>query len=352
MESDCTLGGTASLLRQFEAGQAYSRSRFPEWNHQLAWLPDSFGFSGGLPAICAATGVRWFLTHKLFWNATNPFPHRLFRWRHPSGAELLTLMSAPIGTDGDPIAMAQHLQQWQGATGLSEGLWLPGVGDHGGGPSREMLEQLQLWNGQPLCPSHQFGSLREFLGRLEPLAAQLPIWRDELYLELHRGCATSRPDQKRHNRSLERLLREADLAEALLGAAPTAGGEAAAGEEEWRCLLFQQFHDILPGTSIPEVFEQAESSWRTARRRSRQRRDRALAGLAPGPSKAGGGPPRHWWVGQLLPAPAASAMVERVLRLPAPAPGHQWQGPLGPLPWQPCPSGGQWVQLPMGSGVE
>ena len=352
VESDCTLGGTASLLRQFEAGQAYSQSRFPEWNHQLAWLPDSFGFSGGLPAICAATGVRWFLTHKLFWNATNPFPHRLFRWRHPSGAELLALMTAPIGTDGDPIAMARHLQQWQGATGLSEGLWLPGVGDHGGGPSREMLAQLQLWNGQPLCPSHQFGSLREFLGRLEPLAAQLPIWRDELYLELHRGCATSRPDQKRHNRSLERLLREADLAEALLGAAPAAGGEAAAGEEEWRCLLFQQFHDILPGTSIPEVFEQAESSWRTARRRSRQRRDRALAALAPGPAKGGDGSPRHWWVGQLWPAPAATAMGERVLRLPAPAPGHQWQGPLGPLPWQPCPSGGQWVQLPIGSGVE
>ncbi|MEA5441821.1 alpha-mannosidase, partial [Cyanobium gracile UHCC 0281] len=270
VESDCVLLSTASLLRQFQEGQDYSQRTFPEWSHRLAWLPDSFGFAAGLPALAAATGVRWFCTHKLAWNATNPFPHRLFRWRSRCGAEVLALMTAPIGTDGDPVAMERYRLQWQQASGCADALWLPGVGDHGGGPTAEMLEQLELWQGQPVAAGQRHGSLRAYLDPLESLAGELPVWRDELYLELHRGCATSRPDQKRHNRTLERLLREADLAAALF-AQPA---EAAA--DDWRSLLFQQFHDILPGTSIPEVFEQAEPEWRGARRRAARRRDRAL----------------------------------------------------------------------------
>merc|ERR1712091_811120 len=117
-----------------------------------------------------------------------------------------------------------------------------------------MLEQLRLWEQQPQAVTQQPGTVREFLADLEPATEHLPVWRDELYLELHRGCATSRPDQKRHNRTLERLLRETDTASALL---------ALFGQEapwsDWRPLLFQQFHDILPGTSIPEVFDQAKT---------------------------------------------------------------------------------------------
>ncbi|MFM8258685.1 MAG: alpha-mannosidase, partial [Vulcanococcus sp.] len=128
VESDCVLISTASLLRQFQLGQAYSRRTFPEWPHALCWLPDSFGFAAGLPAVAAATGVRWFCTHKLAWNATNPFPHRLFRWRSRCGSEVLALITAPIGTDGDPLAMAHYRGQWQAAHGVAEALWLPGVG--------------------------------------------------------------------------------------------------------------------------------------------------------------------------------------------------------------------------------
>lgn len=345
VESDCTLLGSSSLLRQFSEGQAYSRKTFPEWEHNLAWLPDSFGFSAGLPAVCAATGVRWFLTHKLFWNAINPFPHRLFRWQHPSGSSVLTLMSAAIGSDADPLAMANYSREWQQATGVAEALWLPGVGDHGGGPSREMLDQLALWQGQPLAAGHQFGTMRSYLAKLEPLASQLPVWRDELYLELHRACATSRPDQKRHNRSLERLLREVDVAEALASASNPANEPIhTAGEKEWRCLLFQQFHDILPGTSIPAVFEQAERQWCSARRASRQRRDQALGRLLP----LSAGFSKQWWVGQLLPSKAGN----RVLKMPKPTTGHSWWGPQGPLLSQAAKTGGCWLQLPFGAGVE
>ncbi|MCP9859500.1 MULTISPECIES: alpha-mannosidase [unclassified Cyanobium] len=344
VESDCVLLSTSSLLRQFQEGQHYSRRTFPEWSHRLAWLPDSFGFAAGLPALAAATGVRWFCTHKLAWNATNPFPHRLFRWRSRCGAEVLALMTAPIGSDGDPVAMERYRLQWQQASGCADALWLPGVGDHGGGPTAEMLEQLELWQGQPVAAGQRHGTLRAYLDPLESLAGQLPVWRDELYLELHRGCATSRPDQKRHNRSLERLLREADLAAALF-AQPAEAVEASEGD--WRSLLFQQFHDILPGTSIPEVFEQAEPQWRNARRGAARRRDRALGRCLDGGAPAGAA--EAWCAMQLQPLPAQP----RTLRLPA---GDWWlAGTDGDgerrLGGQPAPGGGQWLQIPGIEGV-
>jgi len=346
VETDCVLISTASLLRQFQLGQAYSHRTFPEWRHELCWLPDSFGFAAGLPAVAAATGVRWFCTHKLAWNATTPFPHRLFRWRSRCGRELLALMTAPIGTDGDPLAMERYRGQWQAATGVAEALWLPGVGDHGGGPTEEMLQQLELWQQQPLACPQRHGTLRDYLRGLEPLAAQLPIWRDELYLELHRGCATSRPDQKRHNRSLECLLRQADQARALLALlAPAAPLPAAA---DWTTLLFQQFHDILPGTSIPEVFEQAEPQWRAARRQARQLRDQALqaalaaAGAVAAPARDAS--QELWWLVDLLPAAAAPL----TLRLP---PGRWTLADGVELPRQSAASGGDWVQLSAPAGV-
>jgi alpha-mannosidase len=196
----------------------------------------------------------------------------------------------------------------------------------------------------------------------------LPVWRDELFLELHRGCATSRPDQKRHNRSLERLLREAELAQVLAGdGVPGAlvplglpQGEVGPGEfgsglplpgspapeaVDWRPLLFQQFHDILPGTAIPEVYDQAESQWRAARRRARCQRDLALAaalGSPPGPVPGG----QAWAVVQLQPLSAAP----RTLRLPA-GPWTPWDQEA-PLASQDAPGGGQWVQLPPLAGIE
>jgi alpha-mannosidase len=348
VECDCVLIGTLSLLRQFQEGQWFSRAAFPEWTHPVAWLPDSFGFSAGLPPVAAATGVRWFCTHKLAWNGSNPFPHRLFRWRGRCGKEVLALMTAPIGTDGDPVAMERYRLAWQKVTGVGDALWLPGVGDHGGGPTLEMLEQLALWQGRDGTAPQQHGTLRAYLSRLEPLAPTLPVWRDELYLELHRGCATSRPDQKRHNRTLERLLREADTALALLASA--GGGDRSGSPQpeptDWRPLLFQQFHDILPGTSIPEVFEQAEPQWRGARRCASRARDRALMGALAAPGAAAGssaGAAATWAVVQLHPLPAEPLC----LRLPA----GRWSQAGRPLPSQPAADGGVWLQLQSPAGV-
>ena len=331
VETDCVLVSTASLWQQFAVGQAFSQRAFPEWEHHLAWLPDSFGFSAGLPSVARQNGVRWFCTHKLAWNATNPFPHRLFRWRGRDGSELLSLMLPPIGRRGDPRDMLEEQLHWQQQTGVDQALWIPGVGDHGGGPTQEMLEQMQLWDGAPQALPRRSGSLRLYLEELEPLAPQLPVWRDELYLELHRGCATSRPDQKRHNRTLERLLREGNTVAALL----QLNGQTAVASD-WCSLLFQQFHDILPGTSIPEVFDQAEPVWRRARREARQQRDGGLKALLAGDAGS-------WvWMGW---QPLAS--WSPLLRLPA----GGWVAHGTRLAQQPCPSGGVWVQLPRQQGI-
>jgi len=345
VETDCVLVSTASLSRQFTLGQEDSQRRFPEWRHELAWLPDSFGFAAGLPAVAVASGVRWFCTHKLAWNATNRFPHRLFRWRSRGGAEVLALMLPAIGTDADPVAIAQEQRAFQAATGVEQAIWLPGVGDHGGGPTAEMLEQLRLWEGQPQAVTQQPGTLRAYLDHLEPWRSTLPVWRDELYLELHRGCATSRPDQKRHNRSLERLLREAELAAALLGARADRLVPNHAQDSDWRPLLFQQFHDILPGTSIPEVFEQAEPIWCEARRRAVRCRDQLLGHLLASNEEGLDSDPhrsRWTWCG-LQPL----AYWSPLLRLPK---GH-WSSGGQSLPGQVAPSGGVWVQLPSSEGV-
>ena len=333
VETDCVLVSTASLWNQFALGQDDSRRRFPEWTHELAWLPDSFGFSAGLPAVASATGVRWFCTHKLAWNADNPFPHRLFRWRARGRSELHSLMLPPIGRRADPVEMLDEQRAWHQATGLEAALWIPGVGDHGGGPTEELLEQIELWEGQAAALPTRAGTVREFLAELEQGDQAWPVWRDELFLELHRGCATSRPDQKRHNRTLERLLREADAVSALLA---IAGRDS--GSSDWRPLLFQQFHDILPGTSIPEVFDQAEPVWRSARRQARQERDRRLARL-PRPEDAAA--VWSWWGLQPL------AFWSPLVRLPA----GSWSTDAVSLPQQNAAAGGTWVQLPRQHGI-
>jgi len=212
-----------------------------------------------------------------------------------------------------------------------------------------MLEQLDLWRQQAAAAPQRPGTLRDYLAGLEPLAPQLPVWRDELFLELHRGCATSRPDQKRHNRSLERLLREAELAQVLAGdrgGGTLAPGAAAQEPVDWRPLLFQQFHDILPGTAIPAVYDQAEPQWRAARRRARRQRDQALRAALGSPPQGAAQGGEAWAVVQLQPLIAAP----RTLRLPA-GPWTAWNQET-PLASQDAPGGGQWVQLPPLAGIE
>ncbi|RZM75457.1 alpha-mannosidase [Leptolyngbya iicbica] len=303
-----TLGGE-SLARQILYGQRYAQSRFGQMS-AIAWLPDSFGFSWQLPQLLKLGGVDYFATQKLRWNEATPFPHSLFEWQGLDETRITSLTLPPIGSDIDAPQMASYAAEWEAKTGLTEMLWLPGMGDHGGGPTRDMLERARRWADSPFFPELRFDTPLNHLQRLtagtetvdstnrpltanggsssqaatsptgEATATPLPVWNDELYLELHRGCYTVHADQKWYNRRCEDALREAELYSAIAQMLGHFAYPQAALETAWKRVLFNQFHDILPGTAIPEVFETTNPDWQAAYDAAQGIRTDALAAIA------------------------------------------------------------------------
>ncbi|MBF2025576.1 MAG: alpha-mannosidase, partial [Oscillatoriales cyanobacterium C42_A2020_001] len=291
IEPELNLISGESIARQVLYGQRYIQEKFGKIC-PIAWVPDTFGFTWQLPQILKQGGVDYFVTQKLRWNDTTKFPYEVFQWRAPDGTQILSLMSAPIGEFIDPVKMANFAWELEQKTGLQTSLWLPGVGDHGGGPTRDMLEVARRWQESPFFPQMEFGTALEYLEEIRsqksevrnqkitthsptlplshsptlPLShSPLPIWNSELYLEYHRGCYTTHADQKQNNRQAENLLYEAELGAAL--ASITAGATYPKAELEnlWKKVLFNQFHDILPGSSITPVFEEANEVWESVK---------------------------------------------------------------------------------------
>ncbi|MEL7315873.1 MAG: alpha-mannosidase, partial [Cyanobacteria bacterium J06559_3] len=328
VEPELNVIGGESLARQILYGQRYVRSRFGQVS-AIAWLPDSFGFSWQLPQLLSQGGIRCFATQKLRWNDTTTFPHSLFWWEGLDGTRMLSLTLPPIGSDIAPEQMATHGADWEANTGLPEMLWLPGMGDHGGGPTRDMLEKARRWADSPFFPKLRFTSVEEYVGVREqgkaaaggageaepevrsqksearsqntafripnsefripspttlppflPSSLPLPTWKDELYLELHRGCYTTHADQKWFNRRCEQALVEAEVFASLAQIQGIFDYPKADLETAWKQVLFNQFHDILPGTAIPEVFETANEAWQSAYRTAAKVRTAALGAIA------------------------------------------------------------------------
>jgi len=281
IEPDCVLPSGESLVRQLLYGQLYVEQELGVQN-RVAWLPDSFGFCNQLPQILKQAGVDYFVTEKLLWNDTTQFPHQLFNWRSPDGTEITSYMSARIGTQIAPVQMADYAVGWEAATGEGRSLWLPGVGDHGGGPTREMLETAERWQDSPFFPQMDFATVHDYLDGVISRTdeAQIPRWDQDLYLEYHRGCYTSHADQKQYNRESEALLYEAELWSSLATLALGADYPKAEIEALWKRVLFNQFHDILPGSSIPEVFKDADRDWKLVLKQGREMRERALRVIA------------------------------------------------------------------------
>lgn len=296
IEPEMNLISGESIARQLLYGQRYYQERFGQTT-KVAWLPDTFGFCATLPQFLKLADIDYFVTQKLDWNDTNKFPYPLFWWESVDGSRVLSLMSNPIGEGIEPVKIATYGANWEAKTGLLEHLWLMGVGDHGGGPSRDMLETIKRWqldinyansyskkapisnfsetpisSKSPLAFPHlQFTKAIDYLEQIAEevksleispeMSSSLPIWRDELYLEFHRGCYTTHADQKYYNRYCEGLLYEVEL---LASIATLSTGKIYPQElitKLWQQVLFNQFHDILPGTSIPEVFVTANQEW-------------------------------------------------------------------------------------------
>ncbi|WP_204105437.1 MULTISPECIES: alpha-mannosidase [Spirulina sp. CCY15215] len=266
VEPEVNLPSGESLVRQLLYGQRYTREKFGEIS-KVAWLTDSFGFCWQLPQILKQAGIEYFVTQKLRWNDSTEFPHELFWWQSPDGTKLLTLMSPPNITgvmDTNPITITNFAVDWEKKTGIKDVFWLPGVGDHGGGPTRDMLEVKQRWDSSPFFPKIEFTTAKQYLDSLHDSPTILPTWNDELYLELHRGIYTTHADQKYFNRRCEGLLYEAELFATLAKIINNSDYPQTAIENAWKQVLFNQFHDILPGTSIPEVFVTANQEWKEA----------------------------------------------------------------------------------------
>jgi alpha-mannosidase len=277
VEPELNLVSGESLVRQVLYGQRYLQEKFGAIN-QVAWLPDSFGFCGQLPQILKQGGVEYFVTQKLRWNDSTQFPHEVFWWRSPDRSQILSVNSAPIGEGIDPVKMAEYAWEWEAKTGVSSSMWLPGMGDHGGGPTRDMLQVARRWQQSPFFPQMKFGTMLEFVEKLA--AAELPSWDEDLYLEFHRGCYTTHADQKRRNRRCEELLYEAELFSAIATLSARATYPKAAIETAWKKVLFNQFHDILPGSAIPEVYVDADCAWNEVEQTGNQLRNEALNAIA------------------------------------------------------------------------
>ena len=261
VESDTLMPTGEALARQLLYGQRYFERRFGAI-HRVGWLPDCFGFAPALPQLYALAGIDAFFTTKTNWNETNRFPHDLFWWEGLDGTRLLThtFFNEQGGYNG-VFAPATTLAVWRHYRGKQrhrEGLLTLGYGDGGGGTTSEMLARQRAAELLPVLPRTRFGRVEDYFAELHESARRerLPVWSGEIYLELHRGTLSSQGRTKRLHRRAERALLAAEVTGALLA---LRGDELPPSlEPQWRELLKNQFHDILPGSSIGEVYEQAE----------------------------------------------------------------------------------------------
>ncbi|MFM7576649.1 MAG: alpha-mannosidase, partial [Microcystaceae cyanobacterium] len=267
IEPDVNLIAGESIARQLLYGQRYFQEKFQQIS-KVAWLPDSFGFCFQLPQLLSQAGIEYFVTGKLHWNDTTKFPPGAFWWESPDGTRLMTVLSPPnvAGVmDTNPITMANYGVQWEQQTGLQDIFWLPGVGDHGGGPTRDMLTVKQRWQASDFFPEIISTTALNYLEKVKKTLLQqpelIPVWQADLYLELHRGYYTTHADQKRANRQAEKSLYTAELWSSIASLVDHFPYPQSELETAWKKTLLNQFHDILPGTSIPEVFTEANQDW-------------------------------------------------------------------------------------------
>jgi len=261
VEPDANLPSGESFVRQLLYGQRLFDELFGA-THTVCWLPDCFGFSAGLPQILKGAGVDYFFTHKMNWSETNRFPHDLFWWEGLDGSRVLAhcFNNPGRGYNGDP-GPGNTVPTWRnyrGKTVWPETLLAVGYGDGGGGTTEEMLEKARALARFPAVPRLRFTKVADFFDEMRATvpAADLPTWVGELYLEYHRGTYTTQGRTKHLHRRAERDL---VAAEALASMVALAGGASPSSlEPAWRVLLRNQFHDILPGSSIREVYQTAE----------------------------------------------------------------------------------------------
>ncbi len=256
VEADTNLASGESLIRQLLYGREFFLKEFGVCS-DIYWLPDCFGFTAALPQIINRSGMKYFFTSKLQNNDTNEFPMSVFRWRSHSGHEVLAYMQK-IGYGGEAdaryITAVRERNSQNDLVDLTMGNF--GYGDGGGGCTYNMVERMRRYREIPGMPETRIGTAAEFFASAEAAKDELPVWDGEMYYENHRGTFTSQAFVKENNRRGEYLLRRAELLSVLTG-----DYEKEELEALWRILLTNQFHDILPGSSIHEVYENTRKEY-------------------------------------------------------------------------------------------
>lgn len=297
VEADCNLSGAESLARQFLLGRAFFAQHFgADQDTPVLWLPDVFGYAWALPQLIKQAGLEYFFTIKIGWNQYNRLPYDSFWWQGIDGTRVLTHFSTtPEGsrTVSTYNAMAtpeQVMGTWTNflQKDLARGNMTPpllmayGFGDGGGGPTREMLENIHAMEHFPAMPRVQQQSVGNFFRELEASCGEiLPTWNAELYFELHRGTYTTQGRNKRANRQSEFLLHDAEyLASqaALIDASYHYPHQAL--RQAWELVCLNQFHDIIPGSSINQVYEESQAQYQIIAQLARESRSEALECIA------------------------------------------------------------------------
>ncbi len=303
IETDCNLASGESLVRQILHGKRYFAKELGYQTRDV-WIPDVFGYAASLPQIMKKSGVEYFLTQKISWSQFNKFPHHTFLWEGIDGTRIFTHFP-PADTyncEVTPAELVYNVKNFKEHGRASRSLLVYGFGDGGGGPTIEMLEKAERLGDFEGLPKVELENAITFFEKAEADARDLPVWVGELYLELHRGTYTSQARNKRGNRKSEFLLHDAEFFDAVtLSLAPDRKESAAdpkravydvtgLGEKDahthrsaldraWKLVLLNQFHDIIPGSSIHWVYQDSDRDYETVRALGESVRDSALGSL-------------------------------------------------------------------------
>lgn len=297
VEADTNIPNGESLVRQIMYGKRFFRDEFGVDN-RILWLPDVFGYSACLPQILKKSGIDYFMTTKISWNEYNKFPYDTFRWRGLDGSEVLAhfICSQHMGvsekenlTTYNGFLDAPHVmgawRRYQQKHLNRDVLLSYGFGDGGGGPNAEMVEQARrLSCGIPGSPRVKMGSARAYFEQLEKdvsVNKRLPVWSGELYFEYHRGTYTSVAKIKKNVRKSEILLQDTEFFSVLRD--ELCGGQQYPKAElshAWHTLLLNEFHDIVPGSSIKEVYEDSDRQFAEIRQVGEEKLQTALAAIS------------------------------------------------------------------------
>ena len=333
VEADCNLSGGESLARQFLLGRTFFREHFgPDAESPVLWLPDVFGYAWNLPQLIKEAGLEYFFTIKIGWNQYNRMPYDSFWWQGLDGTRVLTHFStskevgdhymSTYNSKADAIETMSTWTNFQQKEQSQELLMAFGYGDGGGGPTREMLENIREMGDFPATPRIRHAKAIDFFRALDANSGnRLPVWNGELYLELHRGTYTTHARNKRANRKSEFLLHNADFLAAYAAAlaAPSAVVDHNPDlDRAWQLVCLNQFHDIIPGSSITPVYVESLAQYAEVK----QLGDSVVAGALGAIADA-------WRADALVVNPNSQASRELVL-VPAGAA-------------EPVPSGGQSV---------